>query len=70
VMGTDRSSGEQRRDSDLGSTNPPHPRGAGTSTGFATGVTTGVTTGATADRARAGDKSTFAPSAKGAANVV
>jgi hypothetical protein len=66
VLGTDRSSGEQRRDSDLGTTNPPHPRGAGTSTGFATGVTTGVT----ADQARAGDKSKLAPSVKGAANVI
>jgi hypothetical protein len=66
VMGTDRSSGGQRGDSDLGITNPPHPRGAGTSTGFATGVTTG----ATADHARAGDKSTLASSAKGAANAI
>ena len=66
VMGTDRSSGGQRSDSDLGTTNPPHPRGAGTSTGFATGVTTGTT----ADHARAGDKSKLAPSAKGAANVI
>ena len=66
VMGTDRSSGEQRNSSDLGATNPPHPRGAGTSTGFATGGTTGTTP----DHTRAGDKSTLASSASGAANAI